>query len=70
MDIDKILEQLQQELLRTLQDMGNAKSMEDRQTYSEIVSNLTDSIGTILESVAAYDDLDDEFYGDFEEEEE
>ncbi len=67
MDLEKIMNGLQEELMRALQDMAGAKTMDDRQALSEIVSNLSDSMGVFLDAAAAYDDFDDEFYDEDEE---
>lgn len=67
MDLEKIMNGMQEELMRALQDMATAKNLDDRQALSEIVSNISDSMGVFLEAAAAYDDFDDDFYDEDEE---
>jgi hypothetical protein len=48
MDPEKIMDGLAKELMAALKEMGKAKSAEEKLRYSEIVKNLTDSLGVFL----------------------
>jgi hypothetical protein len=48
MDPEKIMDGLAKELMAALKEMGKAKSAEDKLRYSEIVKNLTESLGVFL----------------------
>jgi hypothetical protein len=48
MDPEKLMEDLSKELSGALKALGKAKSLEEKLQYSEIVKNLTESLGVFL----------------------
>lgn len=48
MDPEKIMDGLAKELLSALKDMAKAKTADDKLRYSQIVKNLSDSLGVFL----------------------
>ena len=64
---EHLLHELSDQLTATLKAMAKAKSVEEKKQYSEIVKNLSESLGvflTMLSDLAPYgydeDDEDDE----------
>ena len=61
---EHLLHELSDQLTATLKAMAKAKSVEEKKQYSEIVKNLSESLGVflgIIRDVAPYDfDEDDE----------
>ena len=67
MDPEKLMTELSNELSATLKAMAKAKTVEEKKQYSEIVKNLSESLGvflSMLSDLAPYgydeDDEDDE----------
>ena len=67
MDPEKLMTELSSQLSVTLKAMAKAKTVEEKKQYSEIVKNLSESLGvflTMLSDLAPYgydgDDEDDE----------
>ncbi len=52
MDPKKLMDELSQELLATLKAMARAKEVEKKKLYSEIVKNLSESLGVFLRIVS------------------
>ena len=48
MDPDKLMETLSKELQKTLEAMAKTKDLEEKKMYSEIVHNLSQSLGVFL----------------------
>ena len=48
MDPEKLMDALSEELLETLKAMAGAKTIEEKRQYSEIVKNLSESLGVFL----------------------
>lgn len=64
MDPEKLMEALAKELDETLQAMAKAKTLEEKRAYSEIVNNLSQSLGMFLNLASDmmgqdFDDFDD-----------
>jgi hypothetical protein len=49
MDTEKIMENLFKELGVALKGMSNAKTVEDKVAYSQIIINLSESLGVFLD---------------------
>lgn len=60
MDPEKIMVGLAKELGKTLKDMGKAKNLEERERYSNIVRNLSESLGVFLGLASDMMDYGDE----------
>jgi hypothetical protein len=60
-DTEKIMENLFNELGMALKAISSAKTVEDKVAYSQIIKNLSESLGIFLDLAAAMteDDLDD-----------
>ena len=52
MDPEKLMDALSEELLETLKAMAGAKTIEEKRQYSEIVKNLSESLGVFLRIVS------------------
>ncbi len=48
MDPDKLMDMLSKELHETLEAMAKTKDLEEKKAYSEIVHNLSQSLGVFL----------------------
>ena len=68
MDPDKIMEGLEKELLASLKAMAKTKDLNEKEAYSRIIKNLSESEGVFLNMLAEimpfgfdddYDDYDD-----------
>ncbi len=64
MDPDKIMDQLSQELTAAMKAMSKAKTVEEKVAYSQVVKNMSESLGVFLglASDMMALDLDDEEY--------
>lgn len=65
MDPTKIMEGISKELESTLKAMSKAKTVEEKAAYSQIVKNLSDSLGVFLDLASnlmdyGLDEFDDE----------
>ena len=63
MDPEKIMDGISKELLAALEVMAKAKTPDEKLKYSEIVKNLCDSLGVLLDltgDIVPYDDYNDE----------
>jgi hypothetical protein len=58
MEPDKIIENLFGELAATLKAMSKTKSVEEKLRYSEIVKNLSESLGVFLHMADAFSAMD------------
>jgi hypothetical protein len=60
-DTEKIMENLFNELGMALKAISSAKTVEDKLAYSQIIKNLSESLGIFLDLATAMteDDLDD-----------
>ncbi len=52
MDPEKLMDALSEELLETLKAMAGAKTVEEKRQYSEVVKNLSESLGVFLRIVS------------------
>lgn len=52
MDPEKLLDDLSKELSATLKAMAKAKTVEEKLHYSEIVKNLSESLGVFLSLIS------------------
>jgi hypothetical protein len=61
MDTEKIMDNLFKELGVALKAIGNAKTMEEKVAYSQIIKNLSESLGVFLDLATTIleDDLED-----------
>jgi hypothetical protein len=61
MDTEKIMENLFKELGVALKAISNAKTVEDKVAHSEIIKNLSESLGIFLDLATTImeDDIDD-----------
>jgi hypothetical protein len=59
MNPEKIMDGLSKELESALKAMSNAKSIEDKVAYSQIIKNLCESLGVFLN--LASDMMEDDF---------
>ena len=61
MDTDKIMENLFNELGVALKAISSAKTVEDKVAYSQIIKNLSESLGIFLDLATTImeDDVDD-----------
>lgn len=53
MDLEKIMEGISKELSTAIKTMAKSKSPEEKLKYSEIVKNLSDSLGVFIDLMAA-----------------
>ena len=58
MDPEKMMEDLSKELNHALSAMSKAKSVEDKVAYSQIVKNLSESLGVFFDFASNMMDLD------------
>ncbi len=65
MEPEKLMDELSQEISATLKAMSKAKTAEEKIQYSEVVKNLSDSLGVFLGLIS--DMLMDYDLDDFEE---
>lgn len=59
MEPNKLMNSISQEMSVALKNMGKAKTPEEKLLYSEIVKNLSDSLGVflnVMSEMAMYDD--------------
>lgn len=59
MEPDKLMDSISQEMSIALKNMNKAKTAEEKLVYSEIVKNLSESLGVFLNlmsEMAMYDD--------------
>ena len=71
MDPEQLMESLSEELHATLQAMAKTKDLDEKRKYSEIIHNLTQSLGIFLKLASDMMGLDlDEFdeYDDYDTE--
>jgi uncharacterized phage protein gp47/JayE len=63
-DPTKTIESIQAEIDRTIKELAKAKGIDDKLKWSELLNNLTDSIGVyfdfVIDSMAADMDMWDE----------
>ena len=64
MDPEKLMESLAKELHETIQLMAGANTLEEKKLYSEIVHNLSQSLGVFLKVASdmmglGFDEFDD-----------
>lgn len=77
MNPEAVMEYLIDELHITLEKMSKAKKLEDKRQYSEIVKNLSESLGVFFnvatdwlqEGLDEYDEDYDEYDEDYEDDE-
>jgi hypothetical protein len=68
MDPEKLMEALSKELHDNLEMMHRADSVEEKLRYSEIVRNLSESLGVFLRLISDVMDADfDDDYDEYEE---
>jgi len=68
MEPEKLMDELSKELSNTLKAMSKAKTVEEKIQYSEIVKNLSDSLGVFLGLISdMMMDYDFDDFDDFEE---
>jgi hypothetical protein len=63
MNPEKIMDGLEKELENALKTMSNAKTVEEKVAYSQIIKNLCESLGVFLEAAnnaMAYEDYDED----------
>lgn len=63
MEPEKMMDGLSAELAKALKDMSKAKSVEDKERYSNIVRNLAESLGVFLSlahDMMEYDECEDD----------
>jgi hypothetical protein len=63
MEVDKVMDGLMKELGVAIKAMGKAKKMDEKEAYSRIVKNLSESMGVFLDVVndmMLYDEDDDD----------
>lgn len=58
MDPDKVMDSLLKELNFTLKAMGKAKDLNEREVYSRIVKNLSESLGVFFNLASEMMSLD------------
>jgi hypothetical protein len=68
MDPEALMNSLSEELEKSIEDMRQARTVEERLRHSEIVKNLSESMGVFLKLIsdvmsADFDDFDSD-YGD------
>ncbi|HHD56643.1 MAG TPA: hypothetical protein ENK89_03055 [Desulfobulbaceae bacterium] len=71
MDPEKLMNSLSEELYSNIQEMKREDDVEEKLRYSEIVRNLSQSLGVFLRLIsdvmdADFDDFDDD-YDEYEE---
>jgi hypothetical protein len=52
MDPEKLMDDLSKELSSALKALGKAKTLEEKLQYSEIVKNLSESLGVFLDLIS------------------
>ena len=67
MDPDKLMETLSKELQKTLEAMAKTKDLEEKKMYSEIVHNLSQSLGVFLKLASDMMGLDFDELDGFDE---
>ena len=67
MDPEKLMEALSKELDETLQAMAMAKTLEEKREYSEIVNNLSQSLGMFLKLASDMIGLDFDDFDDYDD---
>jgi len=67
MDPEKLMEALSKELDETLQAMAKAKTLEEKREYSEIVNNLSQSLGMFLKLASDMIGLDFDDFDDYDD---
>ena len=63
MEVDKVMDGLAKELTAAVKAMAKAKNVDDKEAYSRIVKNLSESLGVFLDlanDMMLYDDYEDE----------
>ncbi|MBN1383025.1 MAG: hypothetical protein JXA41_15275 [Deltaproteobacteria bacterium] len=68
MDPAKIMENLSKELGSALKTMSKAKTVEEKAAYSQIVKNLSESLGVFLELASNLMDYGLDEFDEFDEE--
>ena len=67
-DPTEVIEKLQKEIDRTLKDISKAKDIEEKLKLSELLNNLTDSIGVYFDFVIDSMSADMEMWDEEDEE--
>jgi hypothetical protein len=75
MDPEILMNKLAEELGNSIADMHKAKTIEERLRHSEIVRNLSESMGVFLKLISdvmnadfdGFDEFDDDDYDEYEE---
>lgn len=67
-DPTEVIEKLQAEIDRTLKDISQAKDIEEKLRLSELLNNLTDSIGVYFDFLISAMDSEMEMWDEEEEE--
>lgn len=67
MDPENTMEAISIELDRTLKGMAEAESLEEKRIYSEIVGNLTQSLGVYLKLASDMIGMDFDDFDEFDE---
>ncbi len=63
MDPEKIMDGLAEELTNALKTMSQAKTVEEKVAYSQVIKNLCESLGVFLDAAGnalAYEDYDED----------
>lgn len=63
MNPEKIMDGISKELEDAIKDLAKAKTAEEKLTYSQIIRNLSESLGVFLEmatNMLDYDDLEED----------
>ncbi len=64
MEVDKVMDGLAKELAVAVKAMAKTKNVNDKEAYSRIVKNLSESLGVFLDlanDMMLYDDDDDDY---------
>ena len=67
MDPEKLMEALSKELDATLEAMAKAKTLKEKREYSEIVNNLSQSLGMFLKIAGDMMGLDFDEFDDYDD---
>jgi len=67
MDPEKLMEALSKELDETIQAMANAQTLEEKKAYSEIINNLSQSLGIFLRLARDMMGLDFDDFDDYDD---
>lgn len=67
MDPEKLMEAIAKELDETLEAMAKAKTLKEKKEYSEIVNNLSQSLGMFLKIAGDMMGMDLDEYDDYDD---